>query len=70
MVDKSKIEKKEFDSVAYFRNVKEQMAKYLEGKSFSEQKEILRKIQSGEIKILKLSKNEKTEYVRDKKKSH
>ena len=44
-------EKKEFDSVEFFRKVKEQIAKELLGKSFKEQKEILRKILSGEIKL-------------------
>lgn len=48
---KTKRKKKDFDSVAFFRNVKEQMAESLYGKSFSEQKEILRKMQSGEFKF-------------------
>ena len=44
-------EKKEmdFDSVAFFRNIKEQMAKELTGKTFEQQKEILKKFLSGQI---------------------
>jgi len=44
-------DKKEFHSVAFFRNVKEQIAKELDGKSFEQQKEILKKLLSGEIKL-------------------
>lgn len=49
---------KDFDSVDFFRNVKEQIANELQGKSFDEQKAVLKKIQSGEIK-LKTSKEQK-----------
>lgn len=66
---KTKIKNKDFNSVAFFRNVKEQMAKYLEGKSFSEQKEILRKMQCGEIKISNHSTFDKANSVSNKKKS-
>jgi hypothetical protein len=43
--------KKKFDTVGFFRNVKEQIAKELEGKSFKEQKAILKKLESGEMKL-------------------
>ena len=43
--------KKDFDTVAFFHNVKEQIANQLQGKSFEEQKAILRKMKSGEIKL-------------------
>jgi poly-gamma-glutamate capsule biosynthesis protein CapA/YwtB (metallophosphatase superfamily) len=43
--------KKDFDTVAFFRNVKEQIANELYGKSFEEQKALLKKFQSGEIKL-------------------
>ena len=42
----------EFHSVDFFRNVKEQIAKELEGKSFAQQKEIIRKYLSGELKLI------------------
>ncbi len=47
--------KKDFDTVAFFRNVKEQIASQLQGKSFEEQKAILRKMKSGEIKLNSLN---------------
>ncbi len=43
--------KKEFDTVSFFRNIKEQIANELHGKSFEEQKALLKKIQSGSIKL-------------------
>jgi len=43
--------KKKFDSVLYFRKIKEQIAKELVGKSFQEQKEFIQKVLSGEIKL-------------------
>ncbi len=46
----TKVQKK-FDSVSYFRKIKEQIAKELIGKSFQEQKEFIRKVLSGEIKL-------------------
>ena len=64
---KTKKIKKDFDSVAFFRNIKEQMAKYLEGRTFSEQKEILKKMQSGEIKFFNPESVEHAEFVSDKK---
>ena len=42
---------KDFDSVAFFRKVKEEISAHLEGKSFEQQKEILKKLRSGEIKL-------------------
>ena len=42
---------KKFDSVLYFRKIKEQIAKELEGKSFQEQKDYIQRILSGEIKL-------------------
>ena len=42
---------KKFDSVLYFRKIKEQIAKELEGKSFQEQKDYIQKVLSGEIKL-------------------
>lgn len=64
---KTKKIKKDFDSVAFFRDVKEMMAKYLEGKSFEDQKEILKKMQSGELTFYKPSNTYETEMVKDKK---
>ena len=51
MRTKNKI-KKEFDSVAFFRNVKEQIATELEGKSFEQQKKLIKKYLSGELKLI------------------
>ncbi len=42
---------KDFHSVDFFRKVKELISKKLIGKTFEEQKKILQKIQSGEIKL-------------------
>jgi len=42
---------KKFDSVLFFRNIKEQIGKHLEGKTFKEQKEFIQKVLSGEIKL-------------------
>jgi poly-gamma-glutamate capsule biosynthesis protein CapA/YwtB (metallophosphatase superfamily) len=52
--------KKDFDTVAFFRNVKEQIANELQGKSFDEQKEVLKKIQSGEIALKPLNEAERS----------
>lgn len=43
--------KKTFDSVSFFRKVKEQIGKQLEGKSFKEQNAILEKYLSGKLKL-------------------
>ncbi len=42
---------KDFDTVAFFRNVKEKIANELKGKSFEQQKELLKKFLSGERKL-------------------
>ncbi len=47
--------KKGFNTVDFFRNVKIQIANELHGKSFEEQKAILRKMKSGEIKLKPLN---------------
>ena len=43
--------KKSFDSIKYFRRLKEKMAEQLAQMTLEEQKEYLRKIRSGEIKL-------------------
>ncbi len=43
---------KKFDSVLYFRKIKEQIAKELVGKTFQEQKDYIQKVLSGEIKLI------------------
>ncbi len=48
---KIKKEKTTFHSVAFSRKVKEQIAQELDGKSFEQQKEIIRKFLSGELKL-------------------
>jgi len=47
---KTKTEKT-FDTVKYFRQIKEKIAAQLAKMSLKEQKEFLRKIRSGEIKL-------------------
>ena len=42
---------KKFDSVLYFRKIKEQIAKELAGKSYPQQKDYIQKVLSGEIKL-------------------
>ena len=42
---------KDFHAVAFFRNVKEQIAKELDGKTFEQQKKLLQQLLSGEIKL-------------------
>ena len=42
---------KKFDSVIYFRKIKEQISKELINKSFQEQKDFIQKVLSGEIKL-------------------
>lgn len=46
-----KTKTKKFDSVSYFRKIKEIIGQELLNKSFEEQREILKKIRSGEIKL-------------------
>ena len=43
--------KVDFHAVTFFRNVKEQIAKEFEGKTFEEQKELLKKYLSGELRL-------------------
>ena len=45
------ITEKKFDSVTFFRNIKEKLAEKLSGMTLEQQKEFLRKIREGEIKI-------------------
>jgi len=45
--------KKTFDTVKYFRQIKEKLAEKLAKMTLEEQKEYLRKIRSGEIKLAK-----------------
>ena len=45
------ISKKSFDTVKYFRQIKEKLAEKLSAMTLEEQKEYLRKIREGEIKL-------------------
>jgi hypothetical protein len=45
------ISKKSFDTVIYFRQIKEKLAEKLSTMTLEEQKEYLRKIREGEIKL-------------------
>ena len=53
MKTKAQKENKDFHSVTFFRKVKEQIAQELSGKSFDQQKEVIRKLLSGEMKLKK-----------------
>jgi hypothetical protein len=44
-------EVKTFDSVAFFRAVKEKMAKMMEGMTLAQKKEFMRQIREGKIKV-------------------
>ena len=44
-------EVKTFDSVAFFREIKEKMAKMMEGMTLAQKKEFMRKIREGKIKV-------------------
>lgn len=44
-------ERKEFDSVAFFREIKEKLAKRMEGMNLIQKKEFMRQIREGKIKI-------------------
>lgn len=44
-------EVKTFDSVAFFRSVKEKMAKMMEGMTLAQKKEFMRQIREGKIKV-------------------
>lgn len=45
-------EVKTFDSVAFFRVIKEKMAKMMEGMTLAQKKEFMRQIREGEIKVV------------------
>ncbi len=42
---------KTFDSVSFFRAVKEKMAKMMEGMTLAQKKEFMRQIREGKIKV-------------------
>ncbi len=42
---------KTFDSVAFFRAIKEKMAKMMEGMTLAQKKEFMRQIREGKIKV-------------------
>ena len=44
--------KKKFDTVKFFRSIKEKLAERMVNMSLDEQKEFLRKIREGEIEIV------------------
>ena len=43
---------KKFDSVAFFRSVKEKMAKMMEDMTLTQKKEFMRQIREGKIKAI------------------
>ena len=43
---------KTFDSVAFFRAIKEKMTKMMEGMTLSEKKEFMKNIREGKIKVV------------------
>lgn len=47
---KTEIEKK-FDTVKYFRAIKEKLATRMKGMTLEEQREFMRKVREGEIKV-------------------
>ncbi|MGI8892350.1 MAG: hypothetical protein ACR2GN_02705 [Bacteroidia bacterium] len=44
-------EKKSFDTVAFFRAIKEKLASKMAGMTLEQQKEFLEKVRKGEIKL-------------------
>lgn len=44
-------DKKEFDSVAFFRTIKEKLAKKMEGMTLIQKKEFMQQVREGTIKI-------------------
>jgi hypothetical protein len=44
--------KKKFDTVIFFRSVKEKLAEKMANMSFEEQRDFLRKVREGKIKIV------------------
>ncbi len=45
-------EVKTFDSVTFFRAIKEKMAKMMEGMTLAQKKEFMRQIREGKIKVV------------------
>jgi len=45
-------ELKTFDSVSFFRAIKEKMAKMMEGMSLAEKKKFMQEIREGKIKVV------------------
>jgi len=45
-------EKKEFDSVAFFRTIKEKLAKKMQGMTLMQKKEFMRQVREGKIKVV------------------
>ena len=43
---------KTFDSVTFFRAIKEKMAKMMEGMTLAQKKEFMKKIRDGKIKVV------------------
>ena len=43
--------KKQFDAVAYFRAIKEKLAKKMEGMTLQQQKDFMKQVRNGKIKI-------------------
>ncbi len=44
-------EKKEFDTVTFFRAIKEKLAKKMEGMTLVQKREFMRQVREGKIKI-------------------
>ena len=44
-------EEKKFDTVAFFRAIKEKLAAKMEGMTLQEQKDFMQKVRDGEIKM-------------------
>lgn len=44
-------EKKDFDTVAFFRAIKEKLAKKMEGMTLMQKREFMQKVREGKIKI-------------------
>jgi hypothetical protein len=43
---------KTFDSVAFFRGIKEKMAKMMEGMTLAQKKQLMKEIKEGKIKVV------------------
>ncbi|MDR1023543.1 MAG: hypothetical protein LBL94_09790 [Prevotellaceae bacterium] len=43
--------KKEFDTVAFFRGIKEKMAKQMDGMTLEEMREFFKQIREGKVKL-------------------